>query len=167
MSTSFLNDCIILGQGKAGDALRLPITHRRISGLISQSIQSDVDGIPVFKNLEEWATAHPKSHRTINIGQTDSSQTLLSVSQRLTFHPKPSSIFPACTAQTATHHADCLHCDFHPNAVLNKGLPIPKNTTIGLDVDDPDLRRELESFAHSGPINGRFINVDRRPYHLA
>ena len=60
MSTSFLNDCIILGQGKAGDALRrsLLITHRRISGLISQSIQSDVDGIPVFKNLEEWATAH-------------------------------------------------------------------------------------------------------------
>ena len=74
-----------------------------------------------------------------------------------------------CTAQTwQPITVDCPIATFHPNAVLNKGLPIPKNTTIGLDVDDPDLRRELESFAHELDLSTVDLsNVDRRPYHLA
>ncbi len=173
MTTSFLNDCVILGQGKAGDALRrsLCIAHKPISGIISQSVKNEIDAIPVYADLAQWAQDHPKSRRTFFIAWPDG-LVQSAIEQIMTLSIQPKAIIHlsgVCDSQVWKDlPITCPIASFHPNAVLNKGYAIPKNTTIGLEVEHAELKVELENFAHQLELSTiELSSIDRRPYHLA
>jgi len=173
MTSSYLNDCVIIGQGKAGDALRrsLCIARKPISGIISQSVKGAIDTIPIYTDLEKWAEAHPRSHRTFFIAWPDG-LVRKAIEQIIALSIQPKAIIHLSgVCDFKTFHELPISCpiaSFHPNAVLNKGYAIPKNTTIGLEVAQPDLKLELERLANQLELSTiDLTNVDRRPYHLA
>ena len=173
MTSQHLNDCVIIGQGKAGDALlrSLKGASYRVSALVSRSEKNTKEGIAVFNSIGEWALAHPNHHPTFFIAWPDA-QVPNAVDELYAHKVQPGAIVHlsgVCHNDLWMQHTHrCPVATFHPNAVLNKTFSIPSRTTVGIEASDEALKNELTRLAKELDLSVIALqNVDRRPYHLA
>ena len=173
MTSQYLSDCVVIGQGKAGDALFRSLKHAayNVSALISRSEKNIKNKVPVFESISAWAHAHPNHRPTFFIAWPDA-HVQNAVDALHEHHIKPT----ACIHLSGVCHNDvwnqlkdiCPVATFHPNAVLNKTFAIPSRTTVGIEASSDALHNELIQLAtHLDLFAVALENVDRRPYHLA
>ena len=175
LEPSYFDGCVILGQGKAGQALRhsLAAAGIRVSAVVSRSLtQNEAGDTPLFGDLATWAAQGFGEKPTVfvawpdgRVAQAVATLLELGVPLKATVH-----LSGVCTPEVWGELSQrCAVGTFHPNAVLQEQKRIPKASAVGIEASDQALGDALNdladrlSLAPAVSLEG----VDRKAYHLA